>query len=113
LEKQMQTMTPYIEIVAIERDDATPDSVVVRLSAAPTPEWRNFFGQAWILATVERRIPADFGWGAHVEGDRIVIPNASPEAVALQIDGLRHIVQETNRITAGYYELVRRSHGAC
>jgi len=108
----MQTMTPYIEIVAIERDDATPDSVVVRLSAAPTPEWRNFFGQAWILAVVERRIPADFGRGAHVEGDRIVIPNASREAVELQIDGLRHIVKETNRITAGYYGLVRRSHGA-
>jgi hypothetical protein len=112
LEKEMQTMTPYIEIVEIEPDYAAPDSVVVRLSAAPPPEWRNFFGQAWILAVAERRIPPDFGWGAHVEGDRIVIPNASPEAVKRQREPLRHIVQETNRITAGYYGLVRRSHGA-
>jgi len=110
----MQTVTPYIEIKIdkIERDDATPDSVVVRLSAAPTPEWRNFFGQAWLLAVRDTRIPADFGWGAHVEEDRIVIPNASPEAVKRQREPLRHIVQETNRITAGYYGLVRRSHGA-
>ena len=101
-------MTPYIEVREIERNDAAPDSVLVRLSAAPTAEWRNFFGQAWLLATVERRIPADFGWGAHVEGDRIVIPNASPEAVALQINGLRHIVQEANRVTAEYYGRLRR-----
>ena len=104
----MQTMTPNIEIVAIERDNATPGSVLVRLSAAPTPEWRNFFGQAWLLAVRDTRIPADFGWGAHVEEDRIVIPNASPEAVALQINGLRHIVQEANRVTAEYYGRLRR-----
>jgi hypothetical protein len=35
----MQTVTPYIEIKIdkIERDDATPNAVLVRLSAAPTP----------------------------------------------------------------------------
>jgi hypothetical protein len=110
LEKEMQTVTPYIEIKIdkIERDDATPDSVVVRLSAAPTPEWRNFFGQAWLLATVERRIPADFGWGAHVEGDRIVIPNASREAVERQREPLGDIVEEANGVTAEYYGRLRR-----
>jgi hypothetical protein len=102
-------MTPYIEIREIERNDAAPDSVVVRLSAAPTPEWIAFFlGQAWILAVGERRIPQDFGQGAHVEGDRIVIPNASREAVERQREPLGDIVEEANRLTAEYYGWLRR-----
>jgi len=104
-------VTPYIEIKIdkIERDDATPNAVLVRLSAAPTPEWIEFFlGQAWILAVRYRRIPQDFGQGAHVEGDRIVIPNASREAVERQREPLGDIVEEANRLTAEYYGRLRR-----
>jgi len=104
----------FIEIVDIENGAATgpQGTVSLRLSASPPEEWINFFGQAWILADVEEAIPPDFGQGASVQGDRIVIPQASVAAVARQIEALRRIVQETNRITAGYNGLLRRSHDA-
>ena len=104
----------FIEIVDIE-NGATPgpqDTVSVRLSAPAPEEWIKFFGPAWILAVLEGTIPADFGHGASVQGDRIAIPGASREAVVRQMAGLRHVIAETNRIAAGYQGLLRRSHEA-
>ena len=105
-------MAAYVEIVDIEDGVAAEvaGNVAVRLSSVPPNEWIGFFGQAWILAIVEGAIPSDFGQGACVKSDRILIPNASREAVARQLEALRRIVAETNRITAGYQGLLERSH---
>lgn len=84
----------------------------VRLSAAPSTEWSKFFCQALALAAAEGGIPPDFGETASVTGDRIVIPGASREAVIRYLGALSHIVEETNRITAGYHGLLRRNHEA-
>ena len=84
----------------------------VRLSATPSTEWSRFFCQALALAAAEGGIPPDFGETASVTGDRIVIPGASREAVIRYLGALSHIVEETNRITAGYHGLLRRNHEA-
>ena len=104
----------FIEIVDIENGAATgpQGAVSLRLSASAPEEWIKFFGQAWIPAVVEGAIPADFGHGASVQGDRIAIPGASRAAVVRQMAGLRHVIAETNRIAAGYQGLLRRSHEA-
>ena len=91
-------------------EDVTAGAVSVQLSAVPSPEWVGFFGQAWVLGVVEGAIPTDFGRGSSVQEDRIVIPEAWRESVFQQMDGLRRIVDETNRITASYHALQRRSY---
>ncbi len=102
-----------IEIVGFDLDQASPAGAVsVKLSSVPPEEWVRFFGQAWILAVVERAIPADFAQGAFVRGDRLILPGVSQDAAARQMGALRHVVDETNRIVAGYKALQRRSHDA-
>lgn len=102
-----------IEIVAIDFDRAScAGGVSVKLSSVPPEEWVRFFGQAWILAVVERAIPADFAQGASVRRDRIILPGVSSDAAARQMGALRRVVDETNRIAAGYEALQRRSHEA-
>ena len=105
----------FIELKGVVEDReklSAAGAASVRLSATPSAEWSRFFGQALALAVAEGRIPPDFGEGASVTGDRIIIPGASREAVVRHLEAMRRIVEETNRITAGYQGLLRRSHEA-
>jgi hypothetical protein len=108
-------MMTLIELKGIVEDREELPSVgvaSVRVSATPSAEWSRFFGQAMALAVAEGVIPPDFGEGASVTENRIVISGVSREAVARHLEALRRIVEETNRITAGYQGLLRRSHEA-
>jgi hypothetical protein len=108
-------MMAFIELKGVVEDrEKLPGAgaASVRLSATPSVEWSRFFGQALALAVAERRVPPHFGEGASVTADRLVIPGASREAVVRHLEALRRIVEETNRITAGYQGLLRRSHEA-
>jgi hypothetical protein len=105
----------FIDVIGIDehadRDSAAGFSV--RLSAVPSSEWARFFDQAWKLALEEEKPYPPFNQDAPlIHGDRIVLRHVPNELTVQDLDKLRRIVDEANRILGGYEELLRRSHAA-